>query len=277
MKIIYNEEKLMRILNDFHILTGVSMSFIDHMGNVKINVVFNNDFCSNLQKSPVHHEKCANCDVEILEKCKQSHCFESHICHENLYDAALPVEKDGVFAGYILMGRIRVESSILNTDLENDEDLINLFNQIPLFSQNKIDALKSLLPEILFANAITVEFDPFIEQITTYISDNLDSELSVTALCKRFFISRNRLYKCFNEGLGCTVNEYIIKTRLSKAKSLLKCTSHTVENIAATVGIGNYTYFCKIFKHFTGVTPTEYRKSHIKKQKCNLKDQKYNV
>ena len=261
MKIIYNEDKLKRILNDFHILTGISMSFIDSKDNVKINIRFSNDFCSNLQKSSAYKMECANCDANVIEKCKQSNCFESHICHQNLYDAALPIEKDGVFAGYILMGRIRIEGSTLNSSLKNDSHLINLFNQIPLFTKDKIDALKSLLSEILFANAITIEHDPFIERITAYITENLDTDLSVSKLCKHFFISRNRLYKYFNEGLGCTVNEYITKQRLSKAKSLLKETGLTVECIANSVGICNYAYFCKCFKHQTGVTPTEYRKS----------------
>ena len=258
MKIIYNEEKLRRILNDLHILTGVSMSF---NGNEKVKAAFNNDFCSNLQKSSAHKQECANCDANLIEKCKQSHCFESHICHQSLYDAVLPIEKDGVFAGYILMGRIRIEGSTFNPALKCDAHLIDLFNHIPLFTKDKIDALKSLLPEILFANAITIEHDPFVEEITAYISENLDSNLSVSKLCKHFFISRNQLYKHFREGLGCTVNEYIINQRLSKAKSLLKETDLTVEAIANLVGICNYAYFCKCFKHQTGVTPTEYRKS----------------
>ncbi|MBQ9976448.1 MAG: AraC family transcriptional regulator [Clostridia bacterium] len=33
-------------------------------------------------------------------------------------------------------------------------------------------------------------------------------------------------------------------------------------NIAEKVGIYNYTYFCELFKKLSGVTPTEYRKSH---------------
>ena len=194
MKIIYNEEKLNRILNDLHILTGVSMSFIDFEGNEKVKAAFNNDFCSNLQKSSAHKQECANCDANVIEKCKQSHCFESHICHQSLYDAALPIEKNGVFAGYILMGRIRIEGSKPNDEVKGNSELLRLFNQIPLFSSSKIDALKTLLPEILFANAITIEYDLVLDEILAYIERNLAENIVVEDLCNQFFLSRNALY-----------------------------------------------------------------------------------
>ncbi len=267
MRIIYNKEKLKRILNDFHILTGVSISFIDLDGNMKFKASDSDDFCSNIQKSLTKRLKCKNCDSAVVEKCKQNKRFEAHICHENLYDAALPIQKNGIFAGYILMGRIRIESSIPNDDLKNNEELMRLFNRLPLFSHSKIDALKSLLPEIIFANAITIKQEPILEEISAYIAQNLDSELNVNELCKRFFVSRNKLYKYFNEGLGCTVNEYITKQRLSKAKTLLKDTNLTVENIANSVGIGNYTYFCRRFKQHEDMTPNEFRKATTQNHK----------
>ena len=261
MEIIYNEEKLKRILNDFHILTGVSISFIDLDGNIKIKVINSDDFCSNVQKSFTKELKCKNCDNAVVEKCKQNKCFEAHICHENLYDAALPIKKNGILAGYLLMGRIRIESSIPNDDYKNNEKLLRLYNNIPLFSQSKIDALKSILPEILFTNAITIKQEPILDKISAYITQNLNSELSVNELCKSFFVSRNKLYKHFNEGLGCTVNEYITKQRLLRSKALLKDTNLTVENIANSVGIGNYAYFCRLFKQHEHMTPSEFRKA----------------
>ena len=261
MKIIYNEEKLKRILNDLHILTGVSLSFIDFNGTEKVKAVFNNDFCSNLQKSSVYKQKCESCDVQVVEKCKQSRCFESHLCHQSLYDAALPIEKNGVFAGYILMGRIRIEGSEPNYDVKENGELLRLFDQIPLFSSLKIDALKTLLPEILFANAITIEYDPVLEEILAYIERNLAENIGVENLCNRFFLSRNALYKHFREGIGHTVNEYIAEQRLGKAKELLTDTELTIEAVARTVGFDNYAYFCRAFKRHTKKTPTEYRKA----------------
>ena len=261
MKIVYNEEKLRRILSDFHILTGVSMSFIDHNGEIKIKAVFNNDFCSTLQKSPVHRQKCANCDAKVVEKSKQSRCFESHICHENLYDAVLPIEKDDVIVGYIIMGRIRIEGSNPNEEVESNSELLRLFKLIPLFSSSKIEALKTLLSEILFADAITIEHDPVLDGILAYIDQYLAENICVEHLSNRFFLSRNALYKHFREGLGSTVNGYITEQRLKKAKELLTDTDLTVEAVSRTVGFDNYAYFCRTFKRHTNKTPTEYRKA----------------
>lgn len=259
MKIIYNQEKLKRILNDLHILTGVSLSFIDFNGTEKVKAVFNNDFCSNLQKSSVYKQKCENCDVQVVEKCKQSRCFESHLCHQNLYDAAFPIEKDGVLVGYILMGRIRIEGGDPNGEVTSDSELLRLFNRVPLFSDSKIDALKTLLPEILFANAIALKNDSVLDGIFEYIDQNISRNISVEDLCNRFFLSRNALYKHFSKGLGCTVNQYITEQRMKKAKALLTDTELTVEAVARMVGFGNCAYFCRAFKQNINKTPSEYR------------------
>ena len=260
MKIIYNEKKLKRILNDLHILTGVSLAFIDSNGHEKVRSAPDNDFCSDLQKSSVYKQKCENCDVQVIEKCKRSCCFESHLCHQNLYDAALPIVKDGLLVGYILMGRIRIEGGGPNDEVISDSKLLCLFNRVPLFSSSKIDALKTLLPEILFSNAISLENDSVLDGVLAYVDQNIAEGISVENLCNRFFLSRNALYKLFRGGLGCTVNEYITGQRMKKAKGLLTDTELTVEAVAREVGFDSCAYFCRAFKHHTSKTPTEYRK-----------------
>lgn len=33
-----------------------------------------------------------------------------------------------------------------------------------------------------------------------------------------------------------------------------------LHEISAAIGIGNVKYFCRLFKNYTGVTPTEYKR-----------------
>lgn len=51
---------------------------------------------------------------------------------------------------------------------------------------------------------------------------------------------------------------YIQLYRIEKAKELLLNTSQTVEEIAVAVGFANASYFCKVFKNLTGLTPSEF-------------------
>jgi two-component system response regulator YesN len=74
-------------------------------------------------------------------------------------------------------------------------------------------------------------------------------------------MSKNTLYALFREHLGATVTEYITGLRIDRAKRLLRETKDTVYEVAESVGIDNYTYFCKLFKKREGISPSEYRKA----------------
>ena len=50
------------------------------------------------------------------------------------------------------------------------------------------------------------------------------------------------------------------KKRIAKAKQLLAETDLPITEIAAQSGIGDYTYFFKLMKKYTGKTPSQVRK-----------------
>ena len=53
--------------------------------------------------------------------------------------------------------------------------------------------------------------------------------------------------------------------RMGKAKTLLKNTSMTVENIADSVGYQNVEHFNRMFKKKYDMTPIQFRNSNLKK------------
>lgn len=69
----------------------------------------------------------------------------------------------------------------------------------------------------------------------------------------------SRLFKQTN-GLG--ISEYISQERINKAKTLLVSTSDSMQNIAMATGFDTAQYFSIVFKKSTGISPSEYRRSH---------------
>ena len=254
MKIRYDVQKLKRIISDLSILTGISMSFLDTERRVLCNCSKGDDFCSVLQRDEKNDRLCACSDERILNKCLESKRFEGHICHAGLFDAAMPIIKDGIFAGIVLMGRVRLEGE------GKSENTSELYKAVPKFRDEQIKSLGSLLPNVLFESAVFIEFDGRASEISAYIKNNLTENLSVDLICKRFLMSKNTLYELFKDYFGSTVTEYIIDERMGKAKRLLRETKAPVYEIAERVGVNNYTYFCKLFKKREGITPVEYRK-----------------
>ncbi len=63
----------------------------------------------------------------------------------------------------------------------------------------------------------------------------------------------------FRKYLSSSVNGYMTRIRMDRAKSLLATTGFTVLEIADRLGYSSLSHFTKLFKIHAGVTPSEYR------------------
>ena len=59
-----------------------------------------------------------------------------------------------------------------------------------------------------------------------------------------------------------SLNNYIIRKRITAAKKLLTETQLPVNTVADKVGYGNHSYFSKLFRRETGLTPQEWRREN---------------
>jgi AraC-like DNA-binding protein len=92
------------------------------------------------------------------------------------------------------------------------------------------------------------------------VESNLSNEeFSVDSICKSLGISRVQLYRKVKALMNINVNDYILNTRLQKAKYLLKNEALTIGEIASRAGFSSSAYFSSVFKSKVGVTPKEFR------------------
>ena len=270
MQIKYNKERIEELLKDFATLTKISVTFADTQTNPVSSFHIKDNFCDSYQRNSTNKEYCTYSDKRLLERCRKSGKYEYHICHAGLYDAAMPIVKSGVTVGYIIVGRIRTPLKRKDAFYNFQGELGELYKELPFFDNEQLSCLKNLLSNILFSNAIEIENTNVAENIRDYIEENISTDITASVICKKFFISRNYLYKTFKENFSCTPVEYITNCRLEQAKKLLLETKEPVYNISEKVGIHNYTYFCNLFKKKTGFTPTEYKtKFALKNKKDN--------
>ena len=73
-------------------------------------------------------------------------------------------------------------------------------------------------------------------------------------------ISENYLSRLVKKHTGRSVGAWIDIVRIQRAKRLLSDTSHPIIDIAAAVGIDDQSYFSRLFKKETGLTPSCFRK-----------------
>ena len=73
-------------------------------------------------------------------------------------------------------------------------------------------------------------------------------------------ISENYLSRLVKKATGRSVGAWIDIVRIQRAKRLLSVTEDSVIDIAASVGIEDQSYFSRLFKKETGMTPSAFRK-----------------
>jgi AraC-like DNA-binding protein len=100
--------------------------------------------------------------------------------------------------------------------------------------------------------------DPVIEEVLQYIAANLEKELSVDALAKRFYLSRYYLMHRFKEATGYTVHQYISQKRLLRAGELIR-SGVPVMKAAEQVGFSEYSTFLRAFQNTFHMSPREFR------------------
>ena len=92
-----------------------------------------------------------------------------------------------------------------------------------------------------------------------YIDGNLESNLSLEILERKFFIERSYLCRVFKKSMGSSIHEYIIYKRISKAKQLLS-EGVSVTDACMGCGFNDYSNFLRMFKRAVGQTPGQYRR-----------------
>jgi AraC-like DNA-binding protein len=106
-----------------------------------------------------------------------------------------------------------------------------------------------------------------IDKLITYMAEKkpyLDADLSLSSLAKEMKMTRGHLSQLINNGLGENFYDFINRHRVEEVKKLMADpdkANFSLLGIAFEAGFKSKSSFNLIFKRFTGLTPTGYRKN----------------
>jgi AraC-like DNA-binding protein len=100
--------------------------------------------------------------------------------------------------------------------------------------------------------------DPRVRAAQTFISENIETPLSIAELSKIACLSPTQFKKRFKESLGISTLQYITELRMEKAKALLTHTDLPVQLIAERVGYSDLSAFSRRFSLHFGLSPREF-------------------
>ena len=99
---------------------------------------------------------------------------------------------------------------------------------------------------------------PFLPVIG-YMKEHLDKQIKVSELAELVYMEETYFIKKFKKAFGDSPITYLNKLKIYRAMSYLAERSSTLSEISRKIGIYDSSYFSKLFKAHTGITPMEYR------------------
>ena len=103
--------------------------------------------------------------------------------------------------------------------------------------------------------------DVAVEGLIRYLNGNYAQDVTSAGIEERFEMNFDYLNRIFARETGSTIFYYINTLRINNAKQLIATTNLSFAEIAYLVGVEDRYYFSRLFKRFTGLTPTAYYQS----------------
>lgn len=104
--------------------------------------------------------------------------------------------------------------------------------------------------------------DDVVATALRFIRERAASGVGVDDVVAHVPVSRSVLQRRFNDGVGRTINDQIVLTRVNLARELLVHTDLPIDTIAERAGFNHREYLSVVFKRETGDTPAAYRRRH---------------
>lgn len=122
----------------------------------------------------------------------------------------------------------------------------------------KLQEMVEVFTESMFFPA-PVKNNEIIKKAILYISNNFSHHITLEEVAN--FVHLNPAYfsTIFKQAAGSSFKEYLNMVRIEESKRLLANTDYSIINIAISVGFDDQSYFSKVFKKQTGLTPKQYR------------------
>ncbi|MBQ6247976.1 MAG: helix-turn-helix domain-containing protein [Kiritimatiellae bacterium] len=109
----------------------------------------------------------------------------------------------------------------------------------------------------------TAAADPLVAKALALVAGNLSRQWGVAQLSRELGVPPLRIGVHFKAELGRTPGEEILRQRLSKARTLLRETGMTVEEIAVQCGFCHASYLSNLFRREIGMTPRKWRNATL--------------
>lgn len=106
--------------------------------------------------------------------------------------------------------------------------------------------------------------DPIIHTIKDYVVEHIEEKILLKDIAKHVHLSENYLTILFKKKTGDSFRDYVLRIKIERAKTILQTENITINELSMQLGYSDYRSFNRVFKRFTGETPSNYYSKYHK-------------
>ncbi len=267
------KEKLVRLLHDFHEITGMTVCIFD--AKFRYSVSANTGrvgYCEAIHRDSSCLNTCIKSDRDWLLRAQAEKRTISFVCPFGFFEAVAPIMKNGEVLAYLFLGAgieeaDGVDERILKSTLHlvpsaDANHISECIKSTPHHPRERIDAIVNMLgvlaDHIGQSGYMSDETQSLGMAVKKYINDNLDKKITLSDLSWQLHRSTVSLTEHFKAEFGITIMEYVMQKRMERAEQMLLARQGQIADIAAACGFPDVEYFSRAFKKTHGIPPKKW-------------------
>lgn len=101
-----------------------------------------------------------------------------------------------------------------------------------------------------------------LKKVISFINEHTKENISIDEISEAVDISIPHLHFLFKKHLNDTPHHYLVMRRFQEARNILATTNIPIKQICTMCGFVSLENFCRKFKKYTKMTPSQYREKH---------------
>lgn len=174
------------------------------------------------------------------------------------FDIDKPIVVKDAFDALTIINRIEKELEF--GDIVSEDIIVSSLTE--LFAK--------IIRKVGYIGKTDKKLNRLVSDIQRYIQENCESQILISDIADRFFISKFYLSHIFKEQIGMSPKQFLTFTRLSKAYNMLHEPGINISEISEKCGFASPSDMTKKFKVQYNISPNNFRKRLFSKSKNDI-------